>query len=99
MRDNMNKAVAHVREEVCADRLEWTYEHVQRLIKPYPPRKHCDAILQRIHEEQVPAVAGDAEDAIEAEHEQSTAGSDSEHSGGASSGATTRTSLSERGQG
>ena len=51
MRDNVNSAVAEVRDEFAAGRLSWTRGNVQRLILPYPKRKEVDAILARIDDD------------------------------------------------
>ena len=48
MRAKVNAAVADVRTEVRAGRLQWNQKDVQRLIKPYPRRPKVDAILENI---------------------------------------------------
>ena len=48
MRAKVNAAVADVRTEVAAGRLQWNQSDVQRLIKPYPRRGKVDAILENI---------------------------------------------------
>ena len=48
MRTKVNAAVAAVRAEVAAGRLQWTESDVQRLIKPYPRRTNVDKILEAI---------------------------------------------------
>ena len=48
MRGKINKAVDMIKEEVEGGRLKWCRKHVQTLLRPYPPRKKVDEVLQRI---------------------------------------------------
>ena len=48
MRENITSAVAQVKQEVSANRLEWTFAHVRRLLLPYPKRAKVDVVLARI---------------------------------------------------
>ena len=47
VREQINREVALVREEVLAGRLGWTYEDVKSLIQPYPQNK-IDKVLECI---------------------------------------------------
>ena len=51
MRQKINSAVAEVRAEARAGRLRWTFDNVQRLIKPFPKHKRVDAILAKLAED------------------------------------------------
>ena len=48
MREKINDAVADVRAEVRANRLQWTPGDICRLIKPYPAHKDVDKQLQKL---------------------------------------------------
>ena len=68
MREKIDRAVALVQSEVKANRLTWTYEHVQRLISPYPSTKY-DKILNNIGEHHHLDVGDDPQDAEQDEDE------------------------------
>ena len=79
MRDKINAAVAEVREEVRAGRLRWTYEHVQRLILPYPSRPKADKLLEKMGDDtSVPEGEAPYEDSEEDADEEATQEDDDE---------------------
>ena len=75
MRAKISAAVAAVRTEVAAGRLQWTQRDVQRLIKPYPRRGKVDVILENIGDD-----AGN--DHARQSDDQSSAGDDLEDDDG-----------------
>ena len=46
MREKVNAAVAAVRDEVDAQRLQWNSTHISRLITPYPKHSKVDSQLR-----------------------------------------------------
>ena len=81
MRTKVHVAVAAVRAEVEAGRLQWTEGAVQRLIKPYPRRGKTDAILESIGNDDgniIPDESSDEADCDNGSDKSETDGSDLE---------------------